>query len=82
MNGGEICNNEGTSAGAVVLSSMGGTSGFIMNGGKIYGNSSTADQAGAILVDDGCTFNLKKERYTRIEPTDMVAHLRFAGRLI
>lgn len=60
MNGGEICNNEGTSAGAVVLSSMGGTSGFIMNGGKIYGNSSTADQAGAILVDDGCTFNLKK----------------------
>lgn len=58
MNGGEICNNEGTSAGAVVLSSMGGTSGFIMNGGKIYGNSSTADQAGAILVDDGCTFNL------------------------
>ena len=60
MNGGEICNNEGTSAGAVVLSSMGGTSGFIMNGGKIWGNSSTADQAGAILVDDGCTFNLKK----------------------
>lgn len=55
-----ICNNEGTSAGAVVLSSMGGTSGFIMNGGKIWGNSSTADQAGAILVDDGCTFNLKK----------------------
>lgn len=60
MNGGEICNNEGTSAGVVVLSSMGGTSGFIMNGGKIWGNSSTADQAGAILVDDGCTFNLKK----------------------
>lgn len=60
MNGGEICNNEGTSAGAVVLSSMGGTSGFIMNGGKIYGNSSTADQAGAIYVSDGCTFNLKK----------------------
>lgn len=60
MNGGEICNNEGTSAGAVVLSSMGGTSGFIMNGGKIWGNSSTADQAGAIYVSDGCTFNLKK----------------------
>lgn len=60
MNGGEICNNEGTSAGAVVLSSMGGTSGFIMNGGKIYGNSSTANQAGAIYVSDGCTFNLKK----------------------
>lgn len=60
MNGGEICNNEGTSAGAVVLSSMGGTSGFIMNGGKIWGNSSTANQAGAIYVSDGCTFNLKK----------------------
>lgn len=60
MNGGEICNNEGTSAGAVVLSSMGGTSGFIMNGGKIWGNSSTADQAGAIYVSDGCTFNLNR----------------------
>lgn len=60
MNGGEICNNEGTSAGAVVLSSMGGTSGFIMNSGKIWGNSSTANQAGAIYVSDGCTFNLKK----------------------
>lgn len=58
MNGGEICNNTGTSAGAVLLVSMGGTSGFIMNGGKIYGNSSAANQAGAILVDDGCTFNL------------------------
>ena len=58
MNGGEICNNKGTTAGAVFLIPMGGTSGFIMNGGKIYGNSSTANQAGAIYVDDSCTFNL------------------------
>ena len=62
MNGGEICNNLGRTAGgsgAVQIGKSLGVSTFVMNGGKIYNNTSGgASGSAAVHVDADCTFTM------------------------